>query len=61
MRVDHEASSSRNCFQESNEVAAETVGWAVSKVTLQLREANMAARRRNGIKCPIPALGSRAI
>ena len=40
--------------------AAETSGMGQMKVTAQPREANMAARRRKGLRCPIPALGSSA-
>lgn len=37
------------------------MGCAVIKVMVQLREASMAARRRNGVKWPTPALGKSAI
>lgn len=37
--------------------ALESVGWIVIRVTLQLEDDNIEAKRRNGIKCPIPALG----
>ena len=41
--------------------AAETVGFAVINVTVQLRDKSMEAIRRKGVKWPIPALGKRAM
>lgn len=40
--------------------AADTVGLRVITVTVQPRAATVAARRRNGIKWPIPEQGNRA-
>lgn len=39
---------------------AEIVGWRVITVTVQPRAAMVAARRRNGIKMPVPEQGNRA-